>query len=362
MRGGIRGREALYGWAFVAPAILIIGVFLAVPILLALWVSFSDWNGLGSPLANSRFVAGENYAALLTEPGLAQANFGTSIRNNLYYVLLVVPLQTALALFLAVQVNKRLLRGRGFFRTAFYFPSVTSSVAIVTIFLFLFASSGAVNAVLSWLGVSGPNWFSDPDGILHNLLGLVGVTDPPAALAVPGLLGITWWDWLSGPSVAMTVLIIMAVFTTSGTFMLLFLAALQNIGEEIDEAAMIDGAGAFRKFFSVTLPMLKPTLFTVITLGLIGTWQVFDQIYLTNQGGPGKTTLTPAFLAYDTSFSDLRWGQGAAIAFILFAIIVGMTLLQRSVLRDRDIGRGAQRRQQKAQARFEAQAARGGAR
>src|SRR3712207_5928479 len=91
MNRGIRGREALYGWAFVAPAILIIGVFLAVPILLALWVSFSNWNGLGSPLANSDFVGGENYAALVTEPGLAQSDFGTSLRNNLYYVLLVVP-------------------------------------------------------------------------------------------------------------------------------------------------------------------------------------------------------------------------------------------------------------------------------
>jgi multiple sugar transport system permease protein len=126
------------------------------------------------------------------------------------------------------------------------------------------------------------------------------------------------------------------VFTTSGTFMLLFLAALQNIGAEIDEAALMDGAGAFRKFFSVTLPMLKPTLFTVLTLGLIGTWQVFDQIYLAGGGAPGKTTLTPAFLAYETSFDNLQWGRGAAIAFVLFAIIVVLTLLQRFILRDRD--------------------------
>jgi multiple sugar transport system permease protein len=98
----------------------------------------------------------------------------------------------------------------------------------------------------------------------------------------------------------------------------------------------MDGAGAFRKFFSVTLPMLKPTLFTVLTLGLIGTWQVFDQIYLSGGGAPGKTTLTPAFLAYETSFGSLEWGRGAAIAFVLFAIIVLLTLLQRFILRDRD--------------------------
>jgi multiple sugar transport system permease protein len=347
MSRGIRGNEARYGWAFTAPAILIIGVFLVLPILLALWVSFSNWNGLGSPLGNSEFVGGANYAKVLVDSGLAQRDFGTSIRNNVYYVLLVVPLQTALALFLAVQVNRRMLRGKGFFRTAFYFPSVTSSVAITTIFIFLFTASGAVNAVLAWFGVNGPNWFADPRGVLHLALGAVGI-DGSGAAAADGPLGLSWWDWLAGPSVAMCVLIVLAIFTTSGTFMLLFLAALQNVGAEIEEAAMVDGAGPFRTFFSVTLPMLKPTLFTVLTLGLIGTWQVFDQIYLTGRGAPAKTLLTPAFLAYDTSFSDLKWGQGAAISFILFGIIVVLTLFQRWVLRDRDLGRSGQRREARA--------------
>ncbi len=359
MSKGIRGAEGRYGWAFVAPAIVIIGLFLVVPIGLALYVSFSNWNGLGSPIGNSEIVGTENYAAVLTDPGLAQRDFGTSIRNNFYYVLLVVPLQTALALFLAVQVNRRILRGRGFFRTAFYFPSVTSSVAITTIFIFLFTASGAVNAVLGWFGVNGPNWFADPSGIIHNALAGIGITSAPDALNVPGLLGITWWEWLSGPSVAMCVLIFLAIFTTSGTFMLLFLAALQNISGEIDEAAMVDGAGGLRKFFSVTLPMLKPTLFTVLTLGLIGTWQVFDQIYLTGKGAPGKTLLTPAFLAYDTSFKGLNWGEGAAISFILFLIIVSLTLLQRWVLRDRDLGRSGLRRMKRSEIKFRALAEQG---
>ena len=339
---GIRGREGIAGWLFTLPAVIIVGVFLAIPVLMALWVSFSDWTGFGPPVGGrAQFVGLENYADVLyvdpsSKPALAQKDFGTSIRNNFYYVLLVVPLQTALALFLAVQVNRRMLRGKGFFRTAFYFPSVTSSIAITTVWLFLFTASGAVNQLLGWLGINGPNWFNDPRGIIHNLLAVVGVTSAPDALAGPGFLGISGWEWISGPSVAMTALILLAVFTTSGTFMLLFLAALQNIGAEIDEAALMDGAGAFRKFFSVTLPMLKPTLFTVLTLGLIGTWQVFDQIYLSGGGAPGKTTLTPAFLAYETSFGSLEWGRGAAIAFLLFAIIVLLTLLQRFILRDRD--------------------------
>jgi multiple sugar transport system permease protein len=213
--------------------------------------------------------------------------------------------------------------------------------------------------VLQWLGINGPNWFSDPSGVFHNLLKGVGVSSAPEALTSGGMLGVTWWQWISGPSVAMTTLIILAIFTTSGTFMLLFLAALQNIGAEIDEAALVDGAGPFRKFFSVTLPMLKPTLFTVLTLGLIGTWQLFDQIALTGRGAPGKTLLTPAYLAYDTSFRGLNWGEGAAIAFILFAIIVALTLLQRFVLRDRDKGKRAERTIRKAEAAFLADAAAG---
>jgi len=358
MSRNIRGTEGRYGWAFVTPAIIIIGLFLIIPIGLALYVSFSNWNGLGSPIGNSTLVGGKNYASVLVNPGLAQKDFGTSIRNNMYYVLLVVPLQTALALFLAVQVNRRLLRARGFFRTAFYFPAVTSSVAITTIFIFLFTASGAVNTLLAYVGINGPNWFADPSGLIHNLLAGVGVKSAPPALAGPGPLGLTWWDWVSGPSVAMCVLIILAIFTTSGTFMLLFLAALQGISGEIEEASMVDGAGPFRKFFSVTLPMLKPTLFTVLTLGLIGTWQVFDQIYLTGKGAPGKTLLTPAFLAYETSFRGLNWGQGAAISFVLFLIIVGLTLLQRYVLRDRDLGRSGVRRTRRRSSEFYRDAAR----
>jgi multiple sugar transport system permease protein len=144
----------------------------------------------------------------------------------------------------------------------------------------------------------------------------------------------------------MTVWIIMAIFTTSGTFMLLFLAALQNIGAEVYEAAMVDGANAWQRFWRVTLPQLKPTMFTVLTLGLIGCWQVFDQIYTGTKGQPAKTTLTPAYLSYDAGFLDQDWGQGAAIAFILFAIIVLLALFQRWVLRDRPISKRRARQYQ----------------
>jgi len=320
--------------------ILILGTFLLVPVLMALWVSFSDWSGRGSPLSPTvHFVGLDNYAAITTGGGLQTRDFGTALRNNAWYVVLVVPLQTALSLFLAVLVSRRILRGRGFFRTAFYFPSVTSSVAITVLWLFLFSFAGPVNAIIAKLGAEGPNWFSDPRGIVHVALSGLGISSGPTALTDGDFLGVTWWDWLSGPSVAMSALILMAVFTTSGTFMLLFIAALQNIGVELAEAGMMDGANAWQRFWHITLPQLRPTLFTVITLGLIGCWQVFDQIYTGTQGGPAKTTVTPAYLSYTAAFQNQNWGIGAAIAFILFLIIIVFTLFQRWALRERPVSR-----------------------
>ncbi len=326
------------GWLFMAPAIIILVVFLLLPIVGAVWVSLSDWKGKGSPLG-ANFVGLDNYSALLGKTGLAQRDLATSLRNNLYYVILVVPLQTILALVLALTLNRRRLRGKGFFRTAFYFPSVTSSVAISLVFLFLFTASGAVNQILGWFGINGPNWFADPTGVGHQLLnwlGLVDSSNPPAWLTGHQFMGINWYQWLSGPSVAMCAIIILAIWTTGGTFMLMFLAALQDVPVDVEEAAMVDGANAWQRFRNVTLPALRPTMFLVITLGLIGTWQVFDQVYLMSQGKPSKTTLTPAYLSFQTSFQDGKWGQGTAIAFILFAIIIVMSGIQRFVMRDKD--------------------------
>ncbi|PGH46158.1 sugar ABC transporter permease [Micromonospora sp. WMMA1998] len=336
-RGGIRGNENLAGWLFVAPVIVILGLFLLLPILMALWVSLTDWNGQGSPFTGDvPFVGGDNYSRLFTEDGLARRDFMTAIRNNIYYVGIVVPVQTVLALGLALVVNNRLLKGKGFFRSAFYFPSVTSSVAISVVFLFLFANSGAVNRLLGLLGLDGPEWFADGRGVLHLLFGAFGMNEPPAALTSGGPLGLTWWDWLSGPSVAMTSIICLVIWTTSGTFMLMYLAALQNVPVALDEASTLDGASRWQRFRYVTLPLIKPTTFLVVTLGLIGSWQVFDQVYVMSQGDPAKTTLTPAYLSYRTAFRDFDYGSGAAISFVLFLIIILLTLFQRRLMADRD--------------------------
>ncbi|MGH8793323.1 MAG: carbohydrate ABC transporter permease [Stackebrandtia sp.] len=336
-RSRLAGRQSLAGWLFTAPALIGIGVFLAAPILMALWVSFRNWSGL-APLGLSQPVGWDNYTDVLVESGVAQTDFAKSLRNNLYYVLGVVPAQTFIAFALAVLVNQKLLKGKTFFRTAFYFPSVTSSIAVAFIFIFMFSPTGLVNVLLSTLlpGTVNLVWLDEPTGLIHLLLGAIGVGSAPAALADNSFMGLSWWEWLSGPSVALSSIMVLASWTTVGTLMLLFLAGLQNIPEEVDEAAAIDGATSLQRFFKVTLPMMKPTLFLVLTLGVIGTWQVFDQVYAMTQGGPQKSTFTPAYLVYREGFHNAAMGRAAAIAFILFALIMVFTGIQRLLLRNKD--------------------------
>lgn len=328
-RSALHRQERWAGWLFVLPALAILVVFLAVPIGLAFYVSLTRWDGLSSPFGDgARFVGLDNYQNLLTVDSLTRQNFATSIRNNFYFVLFVVPLQTVLALGLAVLLNNRFLKGRSFFRTAFFFPSVTSSIATTLVFLFLFTGGGAVNALLNVVGIRGPNWTADSRGVFHQVLGVFGVDSAPG-WARGQVFNLSWWDWLSGPSIALCVIIALVVWTTSGTFMLMFLAGLQNVSEEVLEAAEVDGASQWQRFRMVTLPMLRPTLILVLTLGLIATWQVFDQIYLT---GNNPATITPAFLSYSQSFRDSAFGIGAAIAFLLFGLIIVLAAIQRRLV------------------------------
>jgi multiple sugar transport system permease protein len=339
-RSGIHGRQGIAGWAFIAPAIALLVIFLVIPIVMAFWVSLTNWSGIGSPFKSGvPYVGTQNYRDLFASDTLAREDLMTSLRNTFYFVLFVVPIQTSLALFLALVVNQRMLKGKSFFRISFYFPSVTSSVAISTVFLFLFTGGGAINAILKKIGITGPQWFQDSSGLFQVILsklGIVKLDSPPSALANHGVLSLSWWDWFSGPSVAMCAIIILVIWTTSGTFMLMFLAALQDLPVDVEEASLLDGAGRWQRLRLVTLPQIKPVLFLVLTLGLIGTWQVFDQIFITTQGGPDKTTSSPAYLSYSAGFQDHNWGSAAAISFVLFAIITLLTGVQRYVLRDKD--------------------------
>lgn len=328
-RSRISRGQGVAGWLFVSPALAILLIFMVVPIILALYVSFTQWDGLTNPLAGgAKWVGLSNYAELITKDTLTRLNFMTAVRNNFYFVLFVVPLQTALSLGLAVLVNSK-LKAKSFFRTAFYFPSITSSIAITLVFIFLFQGSGAVNRLLSFVGINGPNWLIDTNGVFHDVVGWFGMHSAPG-WAKHEVLSLSIWDWLAGPSLGMCVVITLVVWTTSGTFMLMFLAALQNVSEEVEEATDIDGASPWQRFRLVTLPMVRPTLLLVLTLGLISTWQVFDQIFLL--GPNNQTVTTPAYLSYQLSFNNSSFGVGAAIAFLLFALIVVLSYLQRRFL------------------------------
>ncbi|MBL8134114.1 MAG: sugar ABC transporter permease [Anaerolineae bacterium] len=331
-----RRQEIMAGMAFISPAFIILFVFLIVPMIAALYFSLTNWNGV-TPLTRSdayEFVGLENYQRILLQSGTRQEAFFTSLKNTVYFVLGVVPVQTLLAMSLAVLVNQRWLKGKGFFRTTFYFPSISSSVVISLIFMWMFNSDGIVNQGIRSIfpAYQSVTWLSDSNGILHNLLGLFGVTrDTLGEFGRTEIASISIWDWLSGPSVTMLTIMILNTWTTIGTLMVVFLAALQNIPAQVYEAAYVDGATTMQIFRKITVPLLRPTTFFVVTLGLIGTFQVFDQIYVISSGGPADTTLTIAYLVYRSGFKDQRMGIAAATAIVLFLIIFVFTLIQRRI-------------------------------
>jgi multiple sugar transport system permease protein len=325
----VRAGEKAYGWLFVSPALIGLCVFLVLPIVATFWISFRHWNGIVSPF-DSQPAGLDNYRQLLTEPGIRRSDFARALRNNLYYVVGVVPTQTFLAFVLAVIVNQKFLRGRGFFRTAYYFPSITSSIAVALMFTFMFQVNGMINALLP----GRLNWLDNANGLVHLALGAVGIRQAPGWMASAEFMDLSLWDWISGPSVTMSAIMTLSIWTTTGTMMLIFLAGLQSINPSVEEAAMVDGATAVQRFLRVTVPLMRPIIFFVLTLGVIGTWQVFDQIFAISFGGPQKTTLTPAFLIYLQLFQNSQGGVAAAIAVILLAIIVAFTLVQRQLTRE----------------------------
>jgi multiple sugar transport system permease protein len=224
-----------------------------------------------------------------------------------------------LALLLAVLANRK-IRGRSFFRTAFYFPSISSSVVISIIFMWIYSSNGLLNYLLRSVGLPTPRpvWLSNPKGIVAMMLDGIGIESVNF--------------WLQGPSIAMLSIMMLNVWTTTGTMMVIFLAGLQDVPGDVYEAAALDGASRFQMFRDITVPLLKPVTMFVVTLGLIGSFQVFDQIWVMSEGGPAKTTTTVAYLIYVEGFEQGRGlGYGSAISVILFAIILSLFLIQRRV-------------------------------
>jgi len=309
-------RETLAAYMFLSPYLLVTLVFTVGVFLFAIYISFTKFNLFTPPI----WVGLEHY-----ESALKDKKFVRSLVNTLYYALIVVTLQTILALLLAVMLNAP-MRAKQFFRTIFYAPSVTSSVVISFIFLWLYLKTGYVNYFFSkvWLLAGAEweavNWLNDPRGLFQLILAPFGVEIPSSQ----------WY--FRGPSITWMAIMFQNIFTTAPTFMIMFLAALQDIPPALYEAASIDGANKRQQFFNITVPMLRPIVLLIVVLGTIGTWQVFDQVKLLTAGGPLNTTLTPVYLIFSEGLGvngPPRMGYASSRAFILGIIIFAFTIIQR---------------------------------
>jgi multiple sugar transport system permease protein len=280
--GSERLREALVGYGFVVVPMAIFVAFFIFPMVYAVYISWFDWGIRGKIDA----VGVGNYRDVFEDE-----LFWRAMRNTVYYTVGVVPAQMALGLLMAVVVNQR-IRFRTFFRAAFYFPSIASSAAITAIALYIFAADGLFNKLIG----SNRAWFGDPETALQTIMGL-------------------------------------NAWTTSGTMMLFYLAALQAIPTDVYEAAAIDAAGPWRTFWKITFPLLKPGHYFVAVISVIGALKVFDQAYIVSggTGGPAYSTLTAVLYLYTRAIRQAEFGYAAAVGVVLFALIFAFTLIQRQL-------------------------------
>lgn len=275
----------LAGWLFAGPALLVIALFFGLPVLAALALSLTDFDIYAlADIGNLRFVGLGNYLALLQNP-----LFWKALGNTFYFVLVGVPLSIAASLGAALLLHARVARLRPFFRTALFAPVVTTVVAVAVIWRYLFHTQyGMVNWGLSSLGIDRVDWLGDP----------------------------AW---------AMPTIILFAVWKNFGYNMIIFLAGLQAIPEDLYEAARIDGASGWKQFRHVTLPMLGPVLLLVGILTMAGYFQMFAEPYVMTQGGPLQSTVSVLYLMYEEGFKWWNLGNASAVAFLLFVIMTGIT-------------------------------------
>ncbi|HXG73023.1 MAG TPA: sugar ABC transporter permease [Gemmatimonadaceae bacterium] len=296
---GARGRMpsdvGKAAWLFLAPALILIFIFFFLPVLASLVLSVTDFDiyAIANP-PTTRFVGLDNYAKLLRTP-----EFWTALRNTFYFAFVGGPLTIAMSLATALLLNAKLVRFKSFFRTIYFLPFVTTLVAVAIVWRYLF----------------------------HTRYGLLNFG--------LGKFGIGPIDWLGDPSWAMPAIIMMSVWKNFGYNMLIFIAGLQSIPQDLYDAAEIDGAGPVRRFFAVTLPLLGPTLLFVGVITMIGYFQLFAEPYVMTQGGPLRSTTSVVLLMYEEGFRWWRMGYAAAIAFVLFIVILIATLIQFRLQKDR---------------------------
>lgn len=295
MRGVVESRQNRAGWAFVAPALALISLFFFVPVLAGLFLSFTDFDiyAIGRP-DTARFMGLENYRQVLSNPLFWQA-----LGNTFLFVVLGGPLSVLASLVAALLVSAKRVRYPGLFRSIFFMPVVTTLVAVAIVWRYLYH----------------PQY-----GLLNWALGAVGIHPV---------------DWLGDPHWAMFAIILMAVWKNFGYNMLIFIAGLQSIPEELYEAAHLDGAGGWAQFRHVTLPSLAPTFLFVGVMTMLGNFQLFAEPYVMTQGGPLKATTTVVLLMYEEGFRWWRMGMAAALAFVLFVIMLLGTMIQMRLQRER---------------------------
>ena len=288
--------QALAGWMFTAPALVLIGLFFFVPVIAGLVLSLTDFDiyAIASP-DTARFVGLANFAAVLGDPV-----FWIALRNTMFFVLVGGPLTVAVSLAAALLVNSRLARAPGFFRSLYFTPVVTTLVAMSVVFRYLYH----------------PHY-----GLLNHVLGLVGI----------GPI-----DWLGDPRWAMPAIVLLSVWRKFGYNMLILLTGLRAIPDELYEAAALDGARWWARFRHVTLPNLAPTFLFVSVMTMIEQFQLFAEPYVMTQGGPLKSTTSIVLLMYEEGFRWWRMGHAAAIAFVLFVIMLAATFVQLRLQRERN--------------------------
>jgi multiple sugar transport system permease protein len=291
-RSGERSQRRA-GWMFVAPALILIAIFFVVPVVASLGLSLTDFDiyAIADP-RNTRFVALHNYVALFQNP-----LFWTALGNTFYFALVGGPLTVAASVGAALLVNARLTPFKSFFRTVYFVPFVTTLVAVAVVWRYLYHPRyGLINYVLNALHFNSIDWLGDP-------------------------------RW------AMPAIIVMAVWKNFGYNMLICIAGLQSIPDELYEAAALDGASGWQRFVHVTLPMLRPTLVFVVVVTMIGYFQLFAEPYVMTAGGPLQKTTSLVLLMYEEGFRWWRMGNAAAMAFVLFAVIAAGSLIQRRIER-----------------------------
>lgn len=278
-------RQACYGMAYISPGMIFILIFCILPIFMTLYYSFTDYNLAQTP----EWIGLENYQKVFTNTQLQKA-----VRNTVIYVIITVPLQTLLALyvanFLAEYLNNRYGR---ILRSIIFIPTLASYVAAATVWRVILASRG---------------------GLLNEIIGIFGV----------GPI-----NWLGEPTLALICVSLVAVWKSAGYFTIIFYAGIMDISVDVREAALMDGATPFQRFWKITVPLLKPIIYLNVTLGIIWSFQAFDVVYKLTGGGPFNGTTTIAYIIYTYAFQDFRIGYASAVAILLLVVILIIHLIQQ---------------------------------